>query len=134
MKKKVLVFSILCLLFITINYTYSSFQNTIVGNISATSNNWRFAVNVTNGIKENDYFKVPIGGTSGQVSITLNTTNSSNNVKYSIELSGYNLPSDIKYYKDSSYSTLISNNLYSDTINKNTSKSKRKCKRRYFNI
>lgn len=122
MKKKVLVFSILCLLFITINYTYSSFQNTIVGNISATSNNWRFAVNVTNGIKENDYFKVPIGGTSGQVSITLNTTNSSNNVKYSIELSGYNLPSDIKYYKDSSYSTLISNNLYSDTINKNTSK------------
>ena len=122
MKKKVLVFSILCLLFITINYTYSSFQNTIVGNISATSNNWRFAVNVTNGIKENDYFKVPIGGTSGQVSVTLNTTNSSNNVKYSIELSGYNLPSDIKYYKDSSYSTLISNNLYSDTINKNTSK------------
>ena len=122
MKKKVLVFSILCLLFITINYTYSSFQNTIVGNISATSNNWRFAVNVTNGIKENDYFKVPIGGTSGSFSITLNTTNSSNNVKYSIELSGYNLPSDIKYYKDSSYSTLISNNLYSDTINKNTSK------------
>ncbi|CCY94817.1 predicted protein [Firmicutes bacterium CAG:884] len=122
MKKKVLVFSILCLLFITINYTYSSFQNTIVGNISATSNNWRFAVNVTNGIKENDYFKVPIGGTSGSFSVTLNTTNSSNNVKYSIELSGYNLPSDIKYYKDSSYSTLISNNLYSDTINKNTSK------------
>ena len=105
MKKKVLVFSILCLLFITINYTYSNFQNTIVGNISATSNNWRFAVNVTNGIKENDYFKVPIGGTSGSFSVTLNTTNSSNNVKYSIELSGYNLPSDIKYYKDSSYST-----------------------------
>ena len=122
MKKKVLVFSILCLLFITINYTYSNFQNTIVGNISATSNNWRFAVNVTNGIKENDYFKVPISGTSGSFSITLNTTNSSNNVKYSIELGGYNLPSDIKYYKDSSYSTLISNNLYSDTINKNTSK------------
>lgn len=122
MKKKVLVFSILCLLFITINYTYSNFQNTIVGNISATSNNWRFAVNVTNGTKENDYFKVPIGGTSGSFSVTLNTTNSSNNVKYSIELSGYNLPSDIKYYKDSSYSTLISNNLYSDTINKNTSK------------
>ena len=123
MKKRMLLLSILCLLFVTINYTYSAFQNTIVGDISATSNNWYFVVNVTNGILENDYYKVPISGTSGSFDITLDTTNNLSDVDYSIELlSGYNLPSDIKYYSDSSYSTLISGNYYTNGMNKNTSK------------
>ena len=120
MKKKMLMLSIICLLFVTINYTYSAFRNTIIGNINATSNNWYFAVNATNGTLENDYFKIPISGTSGSFDITLDTTNNSSDVDYSIELSGYNLPSDIEYYSDSNYSSLISNNVYSNIAVKNT--------------
>ncbi len=33
MTKKILFLSILCLLFVTLSYTYSSFNNTIVGTI-----------------------------------------------------------------------------------------------------
>ena len=122
MMKKVLYFSVLCLLFVTISYTYSSFTNKIVGNIVATSNNWSFKVNVENGSIENDYYKVPITSSSGQVNITLNTSSSNNGAEYTIELTGYNLPSDIAYYKDSSYTNMIGNNIYKGNINKNTSK------------
>lgn len=122
MMKKVLYFSVLCLLFVTISYTYSSFINKIVGNIVATSNNWSFKVNVENRSIENDYYKVPITSSSGQVNITLNTSSSNNGAEYTIELTGYNLPSDIAYYKDSSYTNMIGNNIYKGNINKNTSK------------
>lgn len=122
MMKKVLYFSVLCLLFVTISYTYSAFTNRIVGNIVATSNNWSFKVNVENGSIENDYYKVPITNSSGQVNIILNTSSSNNGAEYTIELTGYNLPSDITYYKDSSYTSIIGNNIYKGNINKNTSK------------
>ena len=122
MMKKVLYFSVLCLLFVTISYTYSAFTNRIVGNIVATSNNWSFKVNVENGSIENDYYKVPITSSSGQVNIILNTSSSNNGAEYTIELTGYNLPSDITYYKDSSYTSIIGNNIYKGNINKNTSK------------
>ena len=119
MRKKILYFSFLCLLFVMISYTYSSFTNKIVGNIVATSNNWSFKVNVENGSIENDYYKVPITNSSGQVNITLNTSSSNNGAEYTIELTGYNLPSDIAYYKDSSYTNVIENNVYNGSINKN---------------
>ena len=122
MMKKVLYFSVLCLLFVTISYTYSAFTNKVVGNIVATSNNWSFKVNVENGSIENDYYKVPITSSSGQVNIILNTSSSNNGAEYTIELTGYNLPSDITYYKDSSYSSIIGNNIYKGNIKKNTSK------------
>jgi len=122
MMKKVLYFSVLCLLFVTISYTYSAFTNRIVGNIVATSNNWSFKVNVENGSIENDYYKVPITSSSGQVNIILNTSSSNNGAEYTIELTGYNLPSDITYYKDSSYTSIIGNNIYKGNINKNASK------------
>lgn len=120
--KKVLCFSFLFLLFVTISYTYSSFTNRIVGNIVATSNNWSFKVNVENGSVENDYYKVPITNSSGQVNITINTSQSNNRAEYTIELTGYNLPSDIAYYKDSNYTNVIDNNIYKGIINKNTGK------------
>ena len=122
MMKKVLYFSVLCLLFVTISYTYSAFTNKIVGNIVATSNNWSFKVNVENGSIENDCYKVPVTSSSGQVNIILNTSSSNNGAEYTIELTGYNLPSDITYYKDSSYTSIIGNNIYKGNINKNTSK------------
>ena len=122
MMKKVLYFSVLCLLFVTISYTYSAFTNKVVGNIVATSNNWSFKVNVENGSIENDYYKVPITSSSGQVNIILNTSSSNNGAEYTIELTGYNLPSDITYYKDSSYSSIIGNNIYKGNIKKNTRK------------
>ena len=34
-EEKVLFLSILCLLFVTLSYTYSSFKNTIIANITA---------------------------------------------------------------------------------------------------
>ena len=90
-RKKLLMISIICLMLVSIKYTYSKFSNNIVGNIVGTSNNWSFKVNVENGSIENDGYKVPITNSNGQVNITLNTNGNSKSTEYNIELSGYNL-------------------------------------------
>lgn len=118
--KKVMYFSILCLLFATVSYTYSAFTNKIVGNIVGTSNNWVFKANVPTGIKENDYFKTPISGTSGSFNVAIDTTGSTKKAEYSIELDRNGLPDDLKFYTDSAYSNLISNDTYKGNSNNST--------------
>ena len=119
--KKVMYFSISCLLFVTISYTYSAFTNKIVGNIVGTSNNWVFKANVPTGTKENDYFKVPVSGTSGSFNVTIDTTGSTKKAEYSIVLDRNTLPDDLKFYTDSAYSNLISNDTYNGNSNNSTS-------------
>mgnify|MGYP004653907087 FL=1 len=123
MKKRVLIFSMLFLLFYTLNYTYSSFKNTIVGDISATTNEWSFKATIAGSTKENDYYKIPVSTSSGSFVINVDTTSSNKNADYSIIISGDGLPSDIKFYSDSSYTKEIINNLYSGSVEKGSSKS-----------
>ena len=118
MRKKFLIFSIVCLLFCTLSYTYSSFKNTIVGNISGNIKDWVFKVNIDNSTKYEDGYKLHLTGTSGSFNVNINTVGGSKYVDYSIELIG---DSSIKYYTDSSYTNLISNNIYNGSINSNTS-------------
>ena len=118
MRKKFLIFSIVCLLFCTLSYTYSSFKNTIVGNISGNIKDWVFKVSIDNSTKYEDGYKLHLTGTSGSFNVNINTVGGSKNADYSIELIG---DSSIKYYTDSSYTNLISNNIYNGSINSNTS-------------
>ena len=118
MRKKFLIFSIVCLLFCTLSYTYSSFKNTIVGNISGNIKDWVFKVSIDNSTKYEDGYKLHLTGTSGSFNININTVGGSKNADYSIELIG---DSSIKYYTDSNYTNLINNNIYNGSINSNTS-------------
>ena len=120
MKKKVLFFSILCLLFVTLSYTYSSFNNTIVGTITANVKDWVFKVSVNNGTIKDGGYNLHLSGTSGSFNVNINTTGSKSGADYTIELIG---DSSIKFYTDSSYTKLINNNIYSGFINNNTSSS-----------
>ena len=120
MRKKFLIFSIVCLLFCTLSYTYSSFKNTIVGNISGNIKDWVFKVSIDNSTKYEDGYKLHLTGTSGSFNININTVGGASGADYSIELIG---DSSIKYYTDSSYTNLISNNIYNGSINSNTSNS-----------
>ena len=118
MKKKILFLSILCLLFVTLSYTYSSFNNTIVGTITANVKDWVFKVSVDNGTIKDGGYNLHLSGTSGSFNVDINTTGSKSGADYTIELIG---DSSIKFYKDSSYTKLIGNNIYSGFINNNTS-------------
>ena len=118
MRKKFLIFSIVCLLFCTLSYTYSSFKNTIAGNISGNIKDWVFKVSIDNSTKYEDGYKLHLTGTSGSFNVNINTVGGSKNADYSIELIG---DSSIKYYTNSSYTNLISNNIYNGSINSNTS-------------
>ena len=120
MKKKFLIFSIVCLLFCTLNYTYSSFKNTIVGNINGNIKNWVFKVNIDNSTKYNDSYKLHLSGTSGSFNININTTGGVEDADYIIELIG---DSSIKYYTDSAYTSIINNNIYKSSIDRNSSSS-----------
>ena len=120
MKKKILFLSILCLLFITLSYTYSSFNNTIVGTITANVKDWVFKVSVDNGTIKDGGYNLHLSGTSGSFNVNINTTGSKSGADYTIELIG---DSSIKFYRDSSYTKLINNNIYSGFINNNTSSS-----------
>ena len=120
MKKKILFLSILCLLFVTLSYTYSSFNNTIVGTITANVKDWVFKVSVNNGTIKDGGYNLHLSGTSGSFNVNINTTGSKSGADYTIELIG---DSSIKFYTDSSYTKLINNNIYSGSINSNTSSS-----------
>ena len=120
MKKKILFLSILCLLFVTLSYTYSSFSNTIVGTITANVKDWVFKVSVNNGTIKDGGYNLHLSGTSGSFNVNINTTGSKSGADYTIELIG---DSSIKFYTDSSYTKLINNNIYSGSINSNTSSS-----------
>ena len=120
MRKKFLIFSIVCLLFCTLSYTYSSFKNTIVGNISGNIKDWVFKVSIDNSTKYEDGYKLHLTGTSGSFNVNINTVGGSKDADYSIELIG---DSSIEYYTDSNYTNLISNNIYNGSINSNTSNS-----------
>ena len=120
MKKKILFLSILCLLFVTLSYTYSSFNNTIVGTITANVKDWVFKVSVNNGTIKDGGYNLHLNGTSGSFNININTTGSKNGADYTIELIG---DSSIKFYTDSSYTNLINNNIYSGSIYSNTNSS-----------
>ena len=120
MKKKILFLSILCLLFVTLSYTYSSFNNTIVGTITANVKDWVFKVSVDNGTIKDGGYNLHLSGTSGSFNVNINTTGSKSGADYTIELIG---DSSIKFYTDSSYTKLISNNIYGGSINSNTSSS-----------
>ena len=120
MKKKVLFLSILCLLFVTLSYTYSSFNNTIVGTITANVKDWVFKVSVDNDTIKDGGYNLHLSGTSGSFNVNINTTGSKSGADYTIELIG---DSSIKFYTDSSYTKLINNNIYSGSINSNTSSS-----------
>ena len=120
MKKKILFLSILCLLFVTLSYTYSSFNNTIVGTITANVKDWVFKVSVNNGTIKDGGYNLHLSGTSGSFNININTTGSKSGADYTIELIG---DSSIKFYTDSSYTKLINNNIYSGSIDSNTSSS-----------
>ena len=120
MKKKVLFLSILCLLFVTLSYTYSSFNNTIVGTITANVKDWVFKVSVNNGTIKDGGYNLHLSGTSGSFNVNINTNGSKSGADYTIELIG---DSSIKFYTDSSYTKLINNNIYSGSINSNTSSS-----------
>ena len=109
MKKKVVILSLLCLLFCTINYTYSAFRNTIEGTINI-STNWVFKLNVPNGTKEENYYNVPISGTSGSFDITIDNSKNAYGASYVIELEPINLPDDI----------VINDLRYEDNITKNS--------------
>ena len=118
MKKKILFLSILCLLFVTLSYTYSSFNNTIVGTITANVKDWVFKVSVDNGTIKDGGYNLHLSGTSGSFNVNINTNGSKSGADYTIELIG---DSSIKFYTDSSYTNLINNNIYSGSINSNTS-------------
>ena len=120
MKKQFLYFSIVFLLFFTISYTYSVFKSSIGSNITANIKDWVFNVNVNNAVIENDSYKLHLTGTSGSFTINLSTINSTKGADYTIELIG---DSSIKFYKDSSYTNLINNNIYEGSINNNLNKS-----------
>ena len=120
MKKKILFLSILCLLFVTLSYTYSSFNNTIVGTITANVKDWVFKVSVNNGTIKDGGYNLHLSGTSGSFNVNINTNGSKSGADYTIELIG---DSSIKFYTDSSYTKLINNNIYSGSINSNTSSS-----------
>ena len=120
MKKKILFLSILCLLFVTLSYTYSSFNNTIVGTITANVKDWVFKVSVDNGTIKDGGYNLHLSGTSGSFNVNINTNGSKSGADYTIELIG---DSSIKFYTDSSYTKLINNNIYSGSINSNTSSS-----------
>ena len=120
MKKKILFLSILCLLFVTLSYTYSSFNNTIVGTITANVKDWVFKVSVDNGTIKDGGYNLYLSGTSGSFNVNINTNGSKSGADYTIELIG---DSSIKFYTDSSYTKLINNNIYSGSINSNTSSS-----------
>ena len=118
MRKRVLIFSIVCLMFVTLNYTYSAFKNTIVGTISGNAKDWVFKVNVDSGTVYNDSYKVHLTGTSGSFNVRISTVGGAKNAEYSIELTSNDL---VKYYTDSAYTNLIENNIYNGNINSNTS-------------
>ena len=120
MKKKVLFLSILCLLFVTLSYTYSSFNNTIVGTITANVKDWVFKVSVDNGTIKDGGYNLHLSGTSGSFNVNINTNGSKSGADYTIELIG---DSSIKFYTDSSYTNLINNNIYSGSIYSNTNSS-----------
>ncbi len=120
MKKKIFFLSILCLLFVTLSYTYSSFKNTIVGTITANVKDWVFKVSVDNGTIKDGGYNLHLSGTSGLFNVNINTNGSKSGADYTIELIG---DSSIKFYTDSSYTKLINNNIYSGSINSNTSSS-----------
>ena len=103
-------------MFLTISYTYSVFSNKIVGNITATKNDWNYSFNVTGGTVENDYYKVSLSGTSGSFNVVLDSTGYSDYISYSIKLDESNLSSDVKFYKDSSCLDEITDNIESDCI------------------
>ena len=120
MKKKVFFLSIVCLLFVTLSYTYSSFNNTIVGTITANVKDWVFKVSVDNGTIKDGGYNLHLSGTSGSFNVDINTNGSKSGADYTIELIG---DSSIKFYTDSSYTKLINNNIYRGFINNNTSSS-----------
>ena len=120
MKKKILFLSILCLLFVTLSYTYSSFSNTIVGTITANVKDWVFKVSVNNGTIKDGGYNLHLTGTSGSFIIYLSTINSTKGADYTIELIG---DSSIKFYEDSNYTNLINNNIYEGSISNNLNKS-----------
>ena len=113
MKKKILFLSILCLLFVTLSYTYSSFNNTIVGTITANVKDWVFKVSVDNGTIKDGGYNLHLSGTSGSFNVNINTTGSKNDADYTIELIGNN---KIKFYTNSGFTDLIKNNIYNGTI------------------
>ena len=118
MRKKFLILSIVFLLFLTLSYTYSAFNSAIVGNISGNIKDWVFKVSIDNSTTYNDSYKLHLTGTSGSFNVNINTVGGANGADYSIELIG---DSSIKYYTDSGYTNLISNNIYKGSINSNTS-------------
>ena len=118
MRKKVLIFSIVCLMFVTLDYTYSAFKNTIVGTISGNAKDWVFKVNVDSGTVYNDSYKVHLTGTSGSFNVRISTVGGNEGADYSIELTGNDL---VKYYTDSACTNLIENNIYKGNISSNTS-------------
>ena len=120
MRKKFLIFSIVCLLFCTLSYTYSSFKNTIVGNINGNIKDWVFKDSIDNSTKYEDGYKLHLKGTNGSFNININTVGGSKGADYSIELIG---DSSIKYYADSGYTKLINNNIYKGNINSNSNNS-----------
>ena len=118
MRKKVLFLSIIFLLFLTLNYTYSAFRSNIVGTINANLKDWVFKVSVDNGTIKDGGYNLHLSGTSGSFNVNINTNGSKSGADYTIELIG---DSSIKFYIDSGYTKLISNNIYSGSINSNTS-------------
>ncbi len=120
MKKEIFYLTMMFLLFFTISYTYSVFKNKIDGNVIANIKDWSFNVNVNNAVVENDSYKLHLTGTNGSFTINLSTINSTKGADYTIELIG---DSSIKFYKDSSYTNLINNNIYEGSINNNLNKS-----------
>ena len=118
MRKKVLFLSIIFLLFLTLNYTYSAFRSNIVGTINANVKDWVFKVSVDNGTIKDGGYNLHLSGTSGSFNVNINTNGSKSGADYTIELIG---DSSIKFYIDSGYTKLISNNIYNGSINSNTS-------------
>ena len=119
MRKKIFIFSVVCLLFISLNFTYASLKNTITGNIVATSNTWAFKASIDGATIEDDGYKIPTTQTSGSFTINFNTTGGTSNAKYAIELTG---PTGMKFYSDSAKTKEISGT-YSGTISQNTTSS-----------
>ena len=105
-------------MFVTLNYTYSAFKNTIVGTISGNAKDWVFKVNVDSGMVYNDSYKVHLTGTNGSFNVGISTVGGNESVDYKIELTGNDL---VKYYTDSAYTNLIENNIYKGSIDSNIS-------------
>lgn len=119
MRKKIFIFSVVCLLFISLNFTYASLKNTITGNIVATSNTWAFKASIDGATIEDDGYKITTTQTSGSFTINFNTTGGTSNAKYTIELTG---PTGMKFYSDSAKTKEISGT-YSGSISQNTTSS-----------